>query len=64
MRTVKKNCPQKVEKTTLKSWSEKLNSRATQSAGKEEFTFQIVAFRPTVYRTWAWDTKLENVRCT
>ena len=51
-------CPQKVEKTTLKSCSEKLKSTffpllpwAAQKAQKEEFMFQNVAYRPTVYRT-------------
>ena len=51
--------PQKVEKTTLKSCSEKLKSTiffsllpwAAQTAQTEEFMFQIVAYRPTVYRT-------------
>ena len=56
----KKFCPQKVEKTTLKSCSEKLKSTffsllpwAAQTAQTEEFMFQIVAYRPTVYRTGA-----------
>ena len=51
-------CPQKVEKTTLKSCSEKLKPTffsllpwAAQTAQTEEFVFQIVAYRPTVYRT-------------
>ena len=49
--------PTKVEKTTLKTCSEKLKSNfsllpwAAQTAQKEEFMFQIVAYRPTVYRT-------------
>ena len=49
--------PQKVEKTTLKSCSEKLKSTyfllpwAAQTALTEEFMFQIVAYRPTVYKT-------------
>ena len=50
--------PQKVEKTTLKSCSEKLKSTffslltwATQTTQTEEFMFQNVAYRPTVYRT-------------
>ena len=50
-------CPQKVEKTTLKSCSEKLKSTffltasTAQMALTEEFMFQNVAYRPTVYRT-------------
>ena len=51
-------CPQQVEKTTLKSCSEKLKStffslhaEAAQTAQKEKFMFQNVAYRPTVYRT-------------
>ena len=51
-------CPQKVEKNTLKSCSEKLKSTffsllpsAAQTAQTEEFMFQNVAYRPTVYRT-------------
>ena len=51
-------CPQKVEKTTLKSCSEKLKSTfffltasTVQIAQTEEFMFQNVAYRPTVYRT-------------
>ena len=51
-------CPQKVEKTTLKSCSEKLKSTffsltasSAQTAQTEEFMFQNVAYRPTVYRT-------------
>ena len=53
----KKFCPQKVEKTTLKSCSEKLKSTffltasSVQMAQTEEFMFQNVAYRPTVYRT-------------
>ena len=53
-------CPQKVEKTTLKSCSEKLKSTffpllpwAAQTAQTEEFKFQNVAYRPTVYKTGA-----------
>ena len=53
-------CPQKVEKTTLKSCSEKLKSTfffllpwAAQTTQTEEFMFQNVAYRPTVYRTGA-----------
>ena len=52
------SCPQKVEKTTLKSCSEKLkstffplNASTAQMAQTEEFMFQNVAFRPTVYKT-------------
>ena len=48
--------PQKVEKNTLKSCSEKLKSTiffltawAAQMAQTEEFMFQNVAYRPTVY---------------
>ena len=58
---LKKNfffCPQKVEKTTLKSCSEKLKSTffflaasTAQMAQIEEFMFQNVAYRPAVYRT-------------
>ena len=50
-------CPQKVEKTTLKSCSEKLKSTffltasSAQTAQTENFMFQNVAYRPTVYRT-------------
>ena len=50
-------CPEKVEKTTLKSCSENSNPlfsllpRAAQTAETEEFMFQNVAYRPTVYRT-------------
>ena len=51
-------CPQKVEKYTLKSCSEKLKSTffpltasSAQMAQTEEFMFQNVAYRPTVYRT-------------
>ena len=51
-------CPQKVEKTTLKSCSEKLKSTffplttsTAQMAQTEEFMFKDVAYRPTVYRT-------------
>ena len=54
----KKFCPQKVEKNTLKSCSEKLKSTfwwAAQMAQTEEFMFQNVAYRPTVYRTGALD---------
>ena len=53
-------CPQKVEKTTLKSCSEFLNSTffltalTAQTATTEEFMFQNVAYRPTVYRTGVW----------
>ena len=54
----KKKCPQKVEKTTLKSCSEKLKSTfvpltasTAQMAQTEEFVFQNVAYRPTLYRT-------------
>ena len=48
----------KLKKTTLRSCSEKLKSTffsllpwAAQMAQTEEFMFQIVAYRPTVYRT-------------
>ena len=47
-------CPQKVEKTTLKSCREKLKFTffsTAQMAQTEEFMFQNVAYRPTVYRT-------------
>jgi hypothetical protein len=49
-------CTQKVEKTTLKSCSEKLNPLffpyyQPEMAQTEEFMFQNVAYRPTVYRT-------------
>jgi len=53
-------CPQKVEKkNTQKSCSEKLKSTTffpltiltAKTAQTEEFMFQNVAFRPTVYRT-------------
>ena len=50
-------CPQNVEKNTLKSCPEKLKSTfffltasSAQMAQTEEFTFQNVANRPTVYR--------------
>ena len=45
-------CPQKVEKNTLKSYSEKLKSTFFSSAqtAQTEFMFQNVAYRPTVYR--------------
>ena len=49
--------PQKVDKTTLKSCSEKLKSTlfslltwAAQTAQTEEFMFQNVAYRPTVQK--------------
>ena len=61
--------PQKVEKTTLKSCSEKLKSTffsllpwAAQTAKTEEFMFQIVAYRPTVYRTGADIKVAHNLR--
>ena len=48
----------KLKKITLKSCSENLKStffpllpRAAQMAQKEEFMFENVAYRPTVYRT-------------
>ena len=51
-------CPQKVEKPTLKNWSEKLKSTffpflpwTAQMAQTEEFVFQNVAYRPTVKLT-------------
>ena len=47
-------CPQKVEKNTLKSCSEKLKYTfflTASTAQIEEFMFQNVAYRPTVYRT-------------
>ena len=48
-------CPQKVEKKTLKSCSEKLNffpyCLGCQMAQTEEFMLENVAYRPTVYRT-------------
>ena len=46
--------PQKVEKTTLKSCSEILSffsPIAAKTAQSEEFMFQNVAHRPTVYKT-------------
>ena len=49
-------CPQKVEKTTLKSCSEilkKISPIAAQTTQTEEFIFQNVAYRATVYRTGA-----------
>ena len=50
----KKNCPQKVEKTTLKSRSESLfflTAWPAQTAQTEELMLQNVAYRPTIYRT-------------
>ena len=47
-------CPQKVEKTTLKSCSEILkflSALLPLAAQTEEFMFQNVAYRQTVYRT-------------
>ena len=47
-------CQQKVEKTTLKNCSEILNfvsPWAAKMAPKDEFIFQNVAYRPTVYKT-------------
>ena len=51
-------CPQKVEKPTLKSCSEKLKSTffyllpwAAQTVQTEKFMIQNVAYKPTVYRT-------------
>ena len=47
-------CPKKVEKTTLKNCSEILNfvsPWAAKTAPKEEFIFQNVAYRPTLYKT-------------
>jgi hypothetical protein len=47
-------CPQKVEKTTLKSCSEILkflSALLPLAAQTEEFMFQNVAYRPTVYKT-------------
>ena len=48
----------KLKKNTLKSCSEKLKStfffltaRAAQTAQTEEFMFQNVVYRPTVYKT-------------
>ena len=47
-------CPQKVEKNTIKSCSEILKFfYRVQTAQTEEFMFQNVAYRPTVYRTGA-----------
>ena len=53
-------CPQKVEKTTLKVAQKNSNPLffsllpwAAQTAQTEEFMFQNVAYRPTVYRTGA-----------
>ena len=50
--------PQNVEKPTIKICPEKktntlffLTAWAAQTAQTEEFMFQIVAYRPTVYRT-------------
>ena len=60
-------CPQKVEKTTLKSCSEKLKSTffslmpaaglTAQTAQTEKFMFQNLA---TVYRTGALDNSFRN----
>ena len=51
-------CPQKIEKNTLKSCSEKLKSTffsltasTAQMSQTEELMFQNVAYRPTVYIT-------------
>ena len=46
-------CPQKVEKTTLKIWKTQIHLLpwAAQMALTEEFMFQNVAYRATVYRT-------------
>ena len=50
-------CPQKVEKTTIQSYSEfsihffSLTAWAAQTAQTEEFMFQNVAKRSTVSRT-------------
>ena len=47
-------CPQKVEKTSPKSCSELLkffSPIAAKTAQKEEFRFQNVAYRITVYST-------------
>ena len=48
-------CQPKVEKNTLKSCSEILNSFciAAQTSQKEEFMFQNVAYRSTEYKTGA-----------
>ena len=51
---LKKKCPQKVEKTTPKSCSEILqmfSPIADKTAQKEEFMFQNVAYRLTIYST-------------
>ena len=52
-------CPQKVEKNTLKTCSEKFKSTfcsllpwAAQTAQTKEFMFQSVIYRPTVYRVY------------
>ena len=64
-------CPQKVEKTTLKSCSEKLKSTffpltasTAQMAQTEKFMFQNMAYRPTVYRTGVVMDFLPQVNCT
>ena len=54
-------CPQKVEKATLKSYSEIIRiffSFLSWAVQTEEFMFQNVAYRPTVHKTR--DQKLKN----
>ena len=52
----KKFCPQKIEKTPLKVAQKIhffcLTASTAQMAQTEEFMFQNVTYRPTVYRTW------------
>ena len=60
-------CPQKVEKTTLKSCSEILkflSALLPLAAQTEEFMFQNVAYRPTVYKTGANSSTKSDVTQT
>ena len=60
-------CSQKVEKPTLKSCSENSNplffltASTAQKAQAEEFMFQNVAYRPTVYRTGDLSERSRNI---
>ena len=71
LKIFKKNfCPQKVEKTTLKSCSEFLKSTfffltalTAQTAQTEEFMYQNGAYWLTVYRAGIfWNTHLDPLR--
>ena len=60
-------CPQKVEKTILKTQIHffSLTASSAQTVQTEEYMYQNVAYRPTVYRTGGCTfVKLqENLKC-